>query len=170
VKVFRDKIIPRKRMDETPKLLIVTSKTCGACHRFKASVLPPLLQNLERERIQVTHADLPTFETGDLVNLAPGYPSTIQPYVRWFPTFLYFAPGSWEPEIFNGKIENGSAVIDKTSNGEYTVDGITAWTKKRIALQTTTKGLAQKGKVRYVLVKNGVPVNPKGPRFVKRDH
>ncbi|SPN79933.1 Hypothetical protein ZAZAV_622 [Cedratvirus Zaza IHUMI] len=163
-------------MDQTPKLLIVTSKTCGACHRFKASVLPPLLQNLNKEKIEVSHADLPTFETGDLVNLAPGYPSTIQTYVRWFPTFLYFAPGSWEPEIFNGKIENGSAVYDKNSSNEYTVDGITTWVKKRITLQTTSKGTAtspsKTGNVRYILVKNGVPVNPKlsGPRFIKRDH
>ncbi|SPN79111.1 Hypothetical protein BRZCDTV_163 [Brazilian cedratvirus IHUMI] len=159
-------------MDDTPKLLIVTSKTCGACVRFKASVLPSLLQNLEKEKIQVTHADLPTFETGDLVNLAPSYPSTIQTYVRWFPTFLYFAPGSWEPEIFNGKIENGSAVIDQSSKLDYSVDGITSWTKKKIALQTTNKGVlaSKNSKIRYVLVRNGVPVNPKGPRYVKRDH
>ncbi|QIN54654.1 hypothetical protein [Cedratvirus kamchatka] len=158
-------------MNDTPKLLIVTSKTCGACHRFKASVLPPLLQNLEKEKIQVTHVDLPTFETGDLVNLAPSYPSTVQTYVRWFPTFLYFPPGSWEPQIFNGKVENGTAVYDKSSTDEYTVDGITAWTKKKITLQTTSKGVNSSGsKARYVLVRNGVPINPKGPRFVKRDH
>ena len=155
-------------MDGTPKLLIVTSKTCGACHRFKAAILPPLLKNLEKEKIQVTHADLPTFETGDLVNLAPGYPSSVQTYVRWFPTFLYFAPNSWEPEVFNGKMENGTVVYDKNATEEYTVDGITSWTKKKITLRTNT--LIPKGKARYVLVRNGEPINPKGPRFIKRDH
>nr|WIL04450.1 hypothetical protein Clen_520 [Cedratvirus lena]WIL04483.1 thioredoxin-like fold protein [Cedratvirus duvanny] len=116
-------------MQDTPKLLIVTSKTCGVCHRFGESNLSSLLQNLEKEKIQVTHVNLPTFATSDLVDLAPSYPSTVQTYVRWFPTFLYFAPGSQEPQIFNGKVENGKAVYHENINGKHNAEDITAWVK-----------------------------------------
>lgn len=168
-----EKIEVLKKMSSRPRLLIVTSKRCGACNTFKSNVLPDLRKKLATLDIKVDYVDLPDFGTGDLVNLAPEYPATVQPFIGSFPTFLYFPAGSWIPTIFNSKIENGVGKPDKYPRIPYTVDGIFDWVKSQ-APSPTVKGKLVPSlgpNVKYSLTRGGVPVQiNKGPRYIKRDN
>jgi len=106
-------------------VLIVTSKTCGFCTQFKANTLDSLVKRIEKD-YNVKHVDLDDFATGQMVNLAPEIPCSVQKYITWFPTILYFPDGYVsEPKVFNGTVKGSK--VEFTDNNPFTTEPIVNW-------------------------------------------
>lgn len=145
------------------ELLIVTSKSCGACKKFKANVLEDLLKRLAKTGCKTKQIELENFSTGELVNLAPEIPATVQSYISWFPTLLLFSSGyQGVPKVFNGKVKEGS--VEYVQEKPFTAEAITSWVEEN---SISKKGETEK-KIRYVLVKDGKPLTKS--RFIRRNY
>lgn len=117
-----------------PCLVIVTSKKCGACERFKANVLPELIKKLKRVDCQVRHVDINSFSSEEVSDALPEYPPTVKNYVGWYPTLLFFPEGSGseEPRILNGKMAGGKPQFTRYEV-DYDPEGITGWVEKHLS-------------------------------------
>lgn len=142
-----------------PRFLIVTADTCGACRAFKENSLKPLLEKLKNTNVDVLQANLPDMSPGNLVNVQPEIPATVQTYIKWYPIMLLFPANSWEPEVY----DNGSL----GHKPETIVDWINKTISSNSRFSTINKG--GKKKIRYVLVSGKEPVSvTRGSQYVKR--
>jgi thiol-disulfide isomerase/thioredoxin len=114
-----------------PTLIIVTSKTCGACRSYKANVAPALLGALRKDnRIQVGEIDLDTMSSP----LPSTYPKELKKFIGWYPTFILLAPmrgNNLEGVVFNGDMSKGH-VTGPNGSRPISVEGITAWINQEL--------------------------------------
>lgn len=117
----------KRARPEEPLLLIVTSKSCHACEKFKENILDQLLVQLENTSCAITHVDLEDFSTRELPYIAPEVPPEYISYITWFPTLLLF---SSSVHIFNGKIRGGKA--EYVAERPFTAQSMSNWVKENL--------------------------------------
>lgn len=114
-----------------PTLLIVTSKTCSACHSFKQKVYHELKGKLQRlNGINIGEVDLDTMSSP----LPSVYPKEVRKFIGWYPTFVLLAPirnGRVEGAVFNGKM-NGERVSGPTNERPISADSIVQWVEQEL--------------------------------------
>lgn len=117
-------------------LVVITAKTCGACHNF-LSVWPKLKAELQQTFPNLVIVEISQNTT---TNVFPGaYPSALGSWCQWFPTLLLFKKSAWDTGvlsdgyIFSGTRERNVAVQLKRENGgvPLTPQNVTEWIRSK---------------------------------------
>lgn len=137
-------------MDSRPVFVVITAENCGHCKSFKNGPWPDTKAALESMgTVRVVHIELAAM--GDA--LPPQYPSTLQTYIRGFPTLLLVSGESWNRALQSGGPLDyqvfGTDAIGK--RGTYSRDkaGIISWINNAVprlsqgggTSKTVTKGV-----------------------------
>lgn len=103
-------------MDPRPVFVLLTAKTCPACHNFKRKVWPSLEETLKKDgRVQIVEIEVPTTRSKpDPVK----YHKDLARFIGWFPTMSLYPAERWydhSSELI-GIIKNGKIVPPGTND------------------------------------------------------
>ena len=100
-----------------PVLLIVTSKSCGACTNFKKRQLPELEKELKTDdRITIETLDYPDFNVS----------AELKPYIKFFPSIMLIPGNLWNTKKLKGIVKHGDEDMSKLKI-DYSVNSIKKW-------------------------------------------
>ena len=146
-----------------PVLVMVFSKQCGACHKFKANTLPDLEKDLKKLKdVEVLKLEFPEMRV-PLSDKEVGfeYHPKLSEYARWFPTFILFPDNLWFDKGSNLKgIIKDEELVTKSLPPNYSKNSILEWiehtsktnplfTQKRTILNDDNKETKQNKKLNY---------------------
>lgn len=105
-------------MDNRPVFVLLTAKTCGACHRFKNTIWDDLKKELERQgKVQIVTIDVPTTTSKPDPTK---YHKSLHRFIGWWPTMSLFPADRWYNHnselvgiVKNGKLVPPKEVVDK---------------------------------------------------------
>jgi len=103
-------------MDSRPVFVLLTAKTCPACHNFKRKVWPSLKESLKKDnQVQIVEIEVPT------TNSKPNpvkYHKQLSRFIGWFPTMSLYPAERWfnQSSDLIGIIKNGKIVPPGTDD------------------------------------------------------
>lgn len=80
-----------------PVLLLVMSQTCGACQKFKATALPGIEREIEKDgKVELLKLEFPTMQlNSDDKDSDFEYHPSLPQFAGWFPIFILFPENLW---------------------------------------------------------------------------
>ena len=113
-----------------PVLVLVMSQKCGACHNFKAKMLPELEKDLKNDnRFRFLVLDLPDMgvpKTGRDIAGNEFHPDLKNGFVQFFPTFLLFPGNLWNDK--NSRLKGvPKHDMEKNPKVDYSRASILSW-------------------------------------------
>ncbi len=128
-------------MDSRPVFVLLTAKTCPACHNFKAKVWPSLKQALKNEgRVQIVTIEVDTTQSKpDPVK----YHKQLSRFIGWFPTMSLHPAERWYDHNSDliGIIKNGKIVPPGTDEetGKHRPEHVDMMGKINLSEEDTMK-------------------------------
>lgn len=106
-------------MDSRPVFVLITAKTCHACHGFRSHTWEDLKTELIKQgKVQVVEIDVPNTQSKPD---STQYHPQLSRFIGWFPTMSLYPADRWNNHLSTliGIIKNGKIVPPSDEQGEH---------------------------------------------------
>lgn len=151
--------------DLRPVFVLITAKTCHACHGFKKRTWDDLRRELEkRGKVKIVTIEVPTTQSKPDPKK---YPKDLSRFIGWFPTMSLFPADRWNnpnSELI-GIIKNGKIVPPgNDKNGKFVPERVEAIGQVNLSKDDILKW------VDYTLTKDRIFNRKQGSESGKSQH